>query len=395
MIPLYASKTIQWLDLCKCDTAHPGLHFDKFPGGWKEFDNYSLDDNEKKQFYEQFVSRKREYLNSGLQQALSHQIKLVEHLDGILIEMTTDWRFVSGLGLAHPYETGLIWHKTLGIPYLPGSSVKGMMRAWAEQWGTAEQEEILLLFGPAAEDEQQNTGSLIIFDALPAAPPKLELDIINPHYPSYYKDQSNPPADYDSPIPVFFLAVAPNQRFNFYLAPRPGGGATTDHVNQAKELLTEALSMLGSGGKTAVGYGVMNETDESIKIQKQKKALQSQIKKNEEKDKYIRNIINNKGYIGIAAELFKHAEENDWNNKQNLSKLYQDVNPDWLDKIKKERDKKIQEQARDILIEIMEKHFLGITTEPEKTRGKKVKYFYKNEQARMIGKALLALKNVT
>jgi CRISPR-associated protein Cmr6 len=38
------------------------------------------------------------------------------------------------LGNPHPVEKGFLWHPTLGTPSLPGSGVKGLVRAWVEAW---------------------------------------------------------------------------------------------------------------------------------------------------------------------------------------------------------------------------------------------------------------------
>lgn len=51
---------------------------------------------------------------------------------GKVIEATTAERLVIGLGSHHPLETGLLFHRTLGVPYIPGSSIKGLIRAWAD-----------------------------------------------------------------------------------------------------------------------------------------------------------------------------------------------------------------------------------------------------------------------
>lgn len=40
--------------------------------------------------------------------------------------------FVTGMGNPHPLENGFTWHPTLGMPYLPGSAVKGLVRAAVE-----------------------------------------------------------------------------------------------------------------------------------------------------------------------------------------------------------------------------------------------------------------------
>lgn len=297
MLPLYAQNTIRWNELFRdANTAHAGLLFDKFPDGWNPDEHYQpkhrdrngkvIDD--KKTFFDLICNKYRQtaetHLNNNLDSALNRQRDLVNHLQGVSLTVTTNWRFISGLGTAHPYEAGFIWHRTLSVPYLSGSSVKGLMRAWAEQWGgLPEQQEITRLFG--AEKEEACCGALIIFDALPTKPPKLEVDILNPHYSEYYKD-GKPPADYLSPKPVFFLTVAAGHEFEFFLAPRKdfylNQPKTTKHTAEedlktAKTLLSNALVCLGAGGKTAVGYGQMtsleykakqwlDETIEALKI---------------------------------------------------------------------------------------------------------------------------------
>ena len=270
MLPIY-----QNFNLYK-DKYHPGLIFDKFPSDWNDQNNWQkpFDSDAKKNFLSSFVCKNKDkykYLQQGLDCYLQRQEKLILTITGLteppILHMKTDWRFVSGLGCGHPYETGFIWHRTLGVPYLPGSSIKGLMRAWVEQWCTdQERKEALRLFGNGDSDQSNasdEVGTLIVFDAIPISPPKLELDILNPHYGPYYQDNSKPPADYYSPVPVFFLTVAKNETFCFFLAPKPG--AKTDNpkedVKLGLKLLKEALKTLGIGGKTAVGYGLFSEDE--------------------------------------------------------------------------------------------------------------------------------------
>lgn len=273
MLPLYRG-----IHICGSES-HPGLLFDKFPDAWADGWHKALESNAKRDFFDIFAQCDYGYLAPNLNNMLERQEQLARNLCGPDQEPTlyvkTDWRFVSGLGSGHPYETGFIWHRTLGVPYLTGSSIKGLMRAWTKDWSDRAEERndktarINYLFGPDSEPkEEDGTGALIIFDALPVNPPKLELDILNPHYGPYYESNGKePPADYHNPVPVFFLTVAPGQAFRFCLAPRPGAGTGSD-VKEGLELLEEALETLGAGGKTAVGYGQMtSEQGEKEKIQ--------------------------------------------------------------------------------------------------------------------------------
>lgn len=264
MLPLYREfprTNLQIHTLLRKQQANPGLVFDRLPDGWSAGWHGSLENDIKKNFFREFAKPDYSFLAPNLKNMLARQEKLAQQLCGSDQEPTlyvkTDWRFVSGLGIGHPYETGFIWHRTLGVPYLPGSSVKGLLRAWTRDW-IDKQDRVNYLFGPdpdPAKGEQAGVGALIIFDALPTQPPKLEVDILNPHYGPYYESNGDkPPADYYNPVPVFFLTVAPNQPIRFCLAPRPGAGTSSD-VLEGLELLREALEILGAGGKTAVGYG--------------------------------------------------------------------------------------------------------------------------------------------
>lgn len=176
---------------------------------------------------------------------LERQKQQVQALSGVPLEAETRGRFISGLGGAHPFETGFVWHRTLSVPYLPGSSVKGAVRAWAEQW--SDEEDAARLFGNPG-----GMGALILLDALPTKPPRLETDVMTPHYREYY-GEGKPPGDYLSPNPVPFLAVAAGSTFRFFLLPRKE--EDEDLLERGAQLLKEALETIGAGGKTSAGYG--------------------------------------------------------------------------------------------------------------------------------------------
>lgn len=163
-----------------------------------------------------------------------------------------------GLGNAHPLGNGFVFDPTAGVPYFPGSSVKGLMRAAGrlelayadlDRW-----------FGPEGEPGAKlYRGELIVLDAYPSEWPKLEADIINCHHSQYYT-QKKLPVETESPVPVFFLTVKENSRWTFRLASRT---LSEKELNQAISLLKEGLEWLGIGGKTATGYGSMIENPET------------------------------------------------------------------------------------------------------------------------------------
>ncbi len=227
-----------------------------------------------------------------------------------VFSLRTDWRLITGLGRKGPLEVGFTFHR-YGFPYLPGSSVKGLARAWglftiaealgedglaavaevlqresngkkkpqpvtallrlletdaqdvfARRWGQAlasarsEARDLAdafrAIFGTTA-----CAGRAVFLDAIPAAPPRLELDIMNPHVPEYYRDAGKtPPTDWQNPVPVSFLTVAPGTEFRFAVGWRGRlDGTGRAHRERAKTWLVAALTELGAGAKTGAGYG--------------------------------------------------------------------------------------------------------------------------------------------
>jgi len=171
---------------------------------------------------------------------------------------------IIGMGLNHPIENGMLFHHTLGVPYLPGSSVKGLVRAWAEQWGGVNEDELFRIFGSknrsqdkdSAENTDTQVGSVIFFDALPIESVTLKADIMTPHYPAYYSSKgATPPADNQDPNPIPFLTVESGTSFQFAFK------ANKSDVKTVMEWLEAALGNLGAGAKTAVGYGRMDFED--------------------------------------------------------------------------------------------------------------------------------------
>lgn len=175
--------------------------------------------------------------------------QLVERSGGRLLCVRTTSRLVTGLGRAHPVENGFAWHPILGTPYLPGSSLKGLLRAWAL---TAQVEVDARLGTP------EGRGDVMLLDALPLGPVQLELDVMTPHYGDYY-GSDQPPGDWMSPTPVPFLVVAPGATFHFALIPR--GEQARASLDEIERWLLGALGELGAGAKTAVGYGLFGTNE--------------------------------------------------------------------------------------------------------------------------------------
>jgi len=187
-----------------------------------------------------------------IQEVVDRQLALVEARKGQFGVFVAESRFVTGTGRSHPVENGFVWHPTLGTPYLPGSSIKGLMRSWAVEAGESGAT-IAAALGPDGRDEH-GAGRVVVFDALPAGPLTVEADVLTPHYANWTEDE--PPADWRSPTPIPFLVTAAGATLVFSLAPTDARSTEQAAlVELAWGWLKAGLAGAGAGAKTAVGYG--------------------------------------------------------------------------------------------------------------------------------------------
>lgn len=184
-----------------------------------------------------------------------------------LFNLKADWRIALGMGNASVYENGFTFHPTYGIPYLPGSSLKGMTRHWAVAEGE-DKKLIEQIFGhendTEVDSEDFRQGQIVFFDALPVELTQgmAQPDIMNNHYPEYYEGKKFP-ADWLSPRPIFFLTMK-EVAFQFHLGYIPRANESgTELLDKAKTWLLEALEYAGVGAKTAVGYGRMRDKSDT------------------------------------------------------------------------------------------------------------------------------------
>ncbi len=169
------------------------------------------------------------------------------------------WRMTVGLGSPSVYETSITLHHIYGIPYIPASAIKGVLRTYyilekfsGDEKRAEEDEEFVAIFGKGGDKGER--GGVIFLDAYPVEIPRIKVDIVNPHYKEYYEGKK-PPADYLEPTPITFLVVE-NTPFLFLLFSRK-----TD-LEKVKGELKKALEEYGLGAKTSLGYGVMETLTE-------------------------------------------------------------------------------------------------------------------------------------
>ena len=135
----------------------PALWFDKFCDRWriKEDASWSMTSGKDgegggpKLEWIKTLTSNRVGVQDEIEVYASRLARLVERRKGRYGVFVSESRFVTGLGRSHPVENGFAWHPTLGTPCLPGSSIKGAVRAWAKLNATppVSRETVHRLFG--------------------------------------------------------------------------------------------------------------------------------------------------------------------------------------------------------------------------------------------------------
>ncbi|NLC35099.1 MAG: type III-B CRISPR module RAMP protein Cmr6, partial [Alcaligenaceae bacterium] len=147
--------------------------------------------------------------------------------DSLVIEAQAVAPFTTGLGNEHPLENGFSFLNPYGLPYLPGSGVKGVLRQAARElvsgeWGASQgwdSDRITALFGLESKDgdSQHRRGALIFWDIIPQIKgDHLSVEVMTPHQKHYYQEGDNP-HDSGQPIPLTFLTVPPGSDFTFHV----------------------------------------------------------------------------------------------------------------------------------------------------------------------------------
>jgi len=219
------------------ETTNAGLWLDKFLLDDKEDAKKNLvyqvvDKIKISEAYKKFYQKWKSELS-----ARGIQIKKAETLG----------RLAVNLGAEAVLENSIALNRTYGVPYIPGSALKGLAASYARKSIENFDAEIHNdIFG-----KQDNAGWVTFFDALFVPNGKLGLvpDVVTVHHQEYYQQGDVPPADWDSPIPIHFLSAVGS--FAIALA------GPDNLVKAAYDILALALAHEGIGAKTNSGYGRM------------------------------------------------------------------------------------------------------------------------------------------
>ncbi len=296
------------------DKAPPGHRFGLYFAGWT--DEWKLADKEKQKMFSDVTSLGSEdhkHLSALIERQQRAAERMGEAVFSIVARSTAP--FVTGMGNEHPLENGFAFLNPYGLPYLPGSSIKGVLRRAAEELVLGREAEgfdmldIWYLFGfdgnaDFLENQEQvrcafrepdrlvkwlkqilpdtfrkdglddpqafltalpsnkalrrslfNVGALNFWDAFPQG--SLSIEIMTPHHSDYLQNDGAP-HDSEKPNPIPFLTIAPGARFHFFVQ-NIGDTGDGNWQRTLDQCFRHAWDWLGFGAKTSVGYGAMIE----------------------------------------------------------------------------------------------------------------------------------------
>ena len=246
---------------------------------------------------------------------------------------------ITGIGQTHPNEVGMVFDHTMGIPFIPASSVKGIVRfahmlelirsddqSYRDSDKNGEyidesnlKTKIPAIFGGDADEEGKKLkGKVVFLDAYPVNIPDLHVDIMNPHYGEYYSDENGktPPADYLDPTPIKFLTVKLGTVFTFRaLVPQD-----SNLLELAETAFKNALEDEGVGAKTAVGYGrfEIQRRADSKDAQIVDESIEPQEKSPLNRMLDALNLINTTETGRISGEIINNMEKNLTTNEEKI-----------------------------------------------------------------------------
>ncbi|WP_020559176.1 type III-B CRISPR module RAMP protein Cmr6 [Thiofilum flexile] len=285
----------------------------------------------------------------GNSKALAHQswmqMRLTKSLKGQSHVFKASWHFVTGMGNPHPVENGFAWHPTLGVPYLTGAAVKGLVRTYIENYlddnnpeNPNKKQLLLQWFGSDDKDSRKQecdsrAGELIFFDALPIEPVTLAVDVMTPHMGKWYEKGGKQdsaitseavPADWHDPVPVSFLVAKDiTLLFSFAIREYPGQRPSSINLDEVANVLQRVLRHEGAGGKTATGYGGMQQASKALddlhqKIAKAEADKQAQIQQQVERQakeaalQQMHPIEREIAEFSTTPDAIKALEANQW-----------------------------------------------------------------------------------
>lgn len=187
------------------------------------------------------------------------------------------------IGTGNPHEIsmenaikcGFSFDYVTGLPYIPGSSIKGMLRSYFPKEGSADEnekreyiKEVLNSCGITFQTENKEKIKTVIanlkkdlfegedafFDAFPVVLPNQKIKLLAREFITPHKEK------FKNPKPINLIKIRPGVKIRFmFILNDFNFENCCISANQKLALLKRIILDMGVGAKTNVGFGIMTE----------------------------------------------------------------------------------------------------------------------------------------
>ncbi|MBV8857230.1 MAG: type III-B CRISPR module RAMP protein Cmr6 [Acidobacteria bacterium] len=257
-------------------------------------------------------------------------------------------RMIVGLGAEGVLEASVALHRTYGVPYIPGSALKGLAASFArhhcgEEWGKGSNF-YRVIFG-----DTEDAGYVTFFDALyvpgsgvkdgSGAARALWPDVMTVHHQEYYQEKPgrgdiHPPADWDDPNPVPFISATGE-----YLIAVAAPAGCEGWRDRAFEILCKALRHEGVGAKTSSGYGRL-ETPGAADGHESTPTADEGGRRADELIAHVRALLDRDvpGRIGVYVEQWRRLEAGEEHKRRVAAEIIDRVRRAGREKASRDKD---------------------------------------------------------
>ncbi len=191
-----------------------------------------------------------------------------------VVELKNESKLLLHLGRSNVLENvGIYADRTTGLPVIPGTAFKGVLSTWTcweanqnpdgsfrqgDRFSTSRESDAKAVFGDNSQNGSESSGEIVFVGAYPKTVPSLGMDIVNPH-----AEADGLGLEKRILTPNTFLCIEPGTTWQFVFFARPGTRDATRLLERVKVWTAECLTQFGLGAKTAAGYGIFADTDQS------------------------------------------------------------------------------------------------------------------------------------
>lgn len=245
-----------------------------------------------------------------VQQKLEQTKQFAEALSqrgAVVVYAELGGRLIVNLSDSLIQNAGICLDRHTGLPYIPGSAVKGVTRHVALSHlrkGDLSLADFKAIFG-SSESDFKESGELSQFadsmkgkkaemtqkggvDFLAAYPfqtkPLIAVDISNVHRPDYYASGKTADLAKENPRPNTFPTVEVGAHFAFS-AVQNAIGVSPELFVRVRKFLVEAITIHGIGGKTGAGYGWFKDITEEVQAKARAEREQEERKRQKDEER--------------------------------------------------------------------------------------------------------------